>query len=79
MSLYSPDKKNTMTQKKKKFGNMEETYKSGAGQITFAQLQKDEDDPVKYATITTTGKDFNLTERKKQGVLSIQKIIKHLS
>lgn len=34
---------------------MEETYKSGAGQITFAATSKDDDDPVKYATITTTG------------------------
>lgn len=56
-----PDKKYYDTEEKK-FGNMEETYKSGAGQITFAATSKDDDDPVKYATITTTGANFNFRD-----------------
>lgn len=38
------------------FGDMEETYVSGAGQITFASTS---DTDMKYATITTTGDNFN--------------------
>ena len=52
-----PDKKyyNVDT---KVFGDMEETYTSGAGQITFAASVAGSDDDGKYSTITTTGADF---------------------
>lgn len=53
-----PDKKYYDTEEKK-FASMEEVYTSKAGQITFAATSSDPDDPIKYATITTTGADFN--------------------
>lgn len=59
--LIFPDKKYYDTEDKK-WGNMEETYTSGANQITFAATSSDPDDPRKYATITTTGADFKFRD-----------------
>lgn len=51
-----PDKKYYNVEEKK-FGDMELTYESGAGELTFASTSEVAD-AMKYATITTTGAAF---------------------
>lgn len=53
--LIFPDKKYYNVESKV-FGDMEASYTSGAGEITFAATSTS--DSQKYATITTTGADF---------------------
>lgn len=56
--IIFPDKKYYDVEEKV-FGDMEASYTSGAGQLTFASTSDNSDDGMKYATITTTGSAFN--------------------